>query len=146
MQTLPANIYSVASVREIDRMAIEYKGIPGYTLMQRAGAAAVRAARARYPEAKRWQVICGAGNNGGDGSRGCFPCFLVGRCRVDRLQALVLNTQIRFGRLQAIITHATDSLGFGHFYLFFGVFDFSQSLRSTDPPIRLRHAGLPLFF
>lgn len=67
MQTLPANIYSVASVREIDRMAIEYKGIPGYTLMQRAGAAAVRAARARYPEAKRWQVICGAGNNGGDG-------------------------------------------------------------------------------
>ena len=67
MQTLPANIYSVASIREIDRTAIEVKGIPGYTLMKRAGKAAVRAARERFPNAKRWQVICGAGNNGGDG-------------------------------------------------------------------------------
>ena len=67
MQTLPANIYSVASIREIDRKAIEENGIPGYTLMQRAGSAAVRAARSRFPNATRWQIICGAGNNGGDG-------------------------------------------------------------------------------
>jgi ADP-dependent NAD(P)H-hydrate dehydratase / NAD(P)H-hydrate epimerase len=67
MQTLPANIYSVASIREIDRTAIEDNGIPAYTLMKRAGSAAVRAARERFPNAMRWQVICGAGNNGGDG-------------------------------------------------------------------------------
>jgi hydroxyethylthiazole kinase-like uncharacterized protein yjeF len=67
MQTLPTNIYSVASVREIDRTAIEDHGIPGYTLMTRAGEASVRAARQHFPEAKRWQVVCGAGNNGGDG-------------------------------------------------------------------------------
>jgi NAD(P)H-hydrate epimerase len=67
MQSLPASIYSVASVREIDRTAIEDHGIPGYTLMTRAGAASVRAARQRFPDAKRWQVICGGGNNGGDG-------------------------------------------------------------------------------
>ena len=67
MQTLPANIYSVASVREIDRTAIEDHGIPGYTLMTRAGAASVRAARQHFPDAKRWQIVCGAGNNGGDG-------------------------------------------------------------------------------
>ncbi len=48
-------------------MAIGEHGIPGYTLMSRAGAAAVQAARVRFPGAKRWQVICGAGNNGGDG-------------------------------------------------------------------------------
>jgi len=54
-------------VREIDRCAIEDEGIPGYTLMTRAGAAAVHAARERYPEATRWQVVCGAGNNAGDG-------------------------------------------------------------------------------
>jgi len=64
MQNLPANIYSVAAVREIDRVAIEDNGIPGYTLMKRAGAAAVSAARSRFPSAARWQVICGAGNNG----------------------------------------------------------------------------------
>jgi NAD(P)H-hydrate epimerase len=67
MHSLPANIYSVASVREIDRIAINDHGIAGYLLMKRAATAAVRAARSRFPEAKRWQVICGAGNNGGDG-------------------------------------------------------------------------------
>jgi hydroxyethylthiazole kinase-like uncharacterized protein yjeF len=67
MHSLPANIYSVAAVREIDRVAIEESGIPGYTLMNRAGEAAVLAARNRFPQAVRWQVICGAGNNGGDG-------------------------------------------------------------------------------
>ncbi len=67
MQTLPATIYSVASVREIDRIAIEDNGIPGYTLMTRAGEAALRAARLRFPEARRWQVVCGSGNNAGDG-------------------------------------------------------------------------------
>ncbi len=67
MQKLPGDIYSVESVREMDRTAIEDHGIPGYTLMSRAGAAALRAARQRFPAAKRWQVVCGAGNNGGDG-------------------------------------------------------------------------------
>jgi len=67
MQSLPADIYTVAAVREIDRSAIEDNGIPGYTLMTRAGEASVAAARARFAAARRWQVICGAGNNGGDG-------------------------------------------------------------------------------
>lgn len=67
MTSLPAHVYSIASVREIDRAAIEDAGIPGYTLMVRAGEAAVREARRRYPDAQRWQVVCGAGNNAGDG-------------------------------------------------------------------------------
>ncbi|MDH3757450.1 MAG: NAD(P)H-hydrate dehydratase [Gammaproteobacteria bacterium] len=67
MRTLPNEIYSVATVREIDRSAIEDEGIPGYTLMTRAGAAAVRAAREQFPDETRWQVVCGAGNNAGDG-------------------------------------------------------------------------------
>ena len=67
MDSLPANIYSVAAVRETDRTTIEDHGVPGYTLMTRAGIAAVEAARERFPETSRWQVICGAGNNAGDG-------------------------------------------------------------------------------
>lgn len=67
MQNLPDEIYSVAIVREIDRRAIEDEEIAGYTLMTRAGEAAVKAALERFPEARRWQVICGAGNNAGDG-------------------------------------------------------------------------------
>lgn len=67
MQSLPANIYSVAAVREMDRTTIEDHGVPGYTLMTRAGEAAVAEAVDRFPDASRWQVLCGAGNNGGDG-------------------------------------------------------------------------------
>ncbi len=67
MDSLPANIYSVAAVRETDRTTIEDHGVPGYTLMTRAGIAAVEAARERFPACRRWQVICGAGNNAGDG-------------------------------------------------------------------------------
>lgn len=67
MRSFPTNIYSVASVREMDRVAIEEFGIPGYTLMQRAAAAALNFARDRFPALRRWQVICGSGNNGGDG-------------------------------------------------------------------------------
>jgi NAD(P)H-hydrate epimerase len=67
MNTLPAEIYSVATVREIDRKAIEGEGIPGYTLMTSAGKAAVEATRQRFADTKRWQIVCGAGNNAGDG-------------------------------------------------------------------------------
>ena len=67
MNRLPANIYSVAAVRETDRTTIEDHGVPGYTLMTRAGEAAVAAALARFPSARLWQILCGGGNNGGDG-------------------------------------------------------------------------------
>ena len=67
MNGLPTNVYSVASVREIDRAAIEQAGVAGYVLMERAAAAAVRAALASYPDARRWQIVCGSGNNAGDG-------------------------------------------------------------------------------
>ncbi len=65
--TLPVEVYSVASVRAIDQVAINDAGIGGYTLMMRAGEAALNEALERFPDAKRWQVICGSGNNGGDG-------------------------------------------------------------------------------
>ena len=67
MSSLPDPIYTVESVRAIDRAAIEGEGIPGYTLMTRAGEATLRAARRRFAAARHWQVVCGAGNNAGDG-------------------------------------------------------------------------------
>lgn len=67
MLSLPTNIYSVASVREIDRIAIEDHATPGYDLMTRAAEASLNIARLQFPATKRCQVICGAGNNAGDG-------------------------------------------------------------------------------
>src|SRR3989338_8382196 len=65
--TLPEALYTAAQVRELDRLAIEERGIAGATLMQRAGAAAFELLRVRWPRARRIAVVCGPGNNGGDG-------------------------------------------------------------------------------
>jgi NAD(P)H-hydrate epimerase len=67
MQPLPILIHSTAAIRAADRHAIEVLGIPGYTLMTRAGEAALGALRAQWPLARRILVLCGRGNNGGDG-------------------------------------------------------------------------------
>ena len=64
---LPTALYSSAQVRALDAHAIEALGIPAYTLMKRAGEAALRHLRARYPLAHRIVIACGGGNNGGDG-------------------------------------------------------------------------------
>jgi len=60
-------LYTAGQVRRLDRCAIEGHGIPGMDLMERAGCSAFEAARQAFPAAKRWLVLCGAGNNGGDG-------------------------------------------------------------------------------
>ncbi len=67
MLTVANSVFVPEVVRELDRRAIEDRGIPGYTLMCRAGQAAFAAVRDRYPAAARWVVVCGAGNNAGDG-------------------------------------------------------------------------------
>ncbi len=64
---LPAQLYRAEHVRELDRVAIEDLGIGGWTLMSRAGEAAYRALRARWSEARRITIVCGVGNNAGDG-------------------------------------------------------------------------------
>ncbi len=60
-------LYRAAQVRELDRLAIETFGIPGYTLMCRAGDALLAVVREHFPRAHRLVVLCGPGNNGGDG-------------------------------------------------------------------------------
>ena len=67
MRELPFELYRAAQVRELDRIAIQERGIPGYTLMSRAGEAAFQRLRQRWPNARYITVICGGGNNGGDG-------------------------------------------------------------------------------
>src|SRR3954447_15258281 len=53
-------------MREIDRWAIEERGIPGMELMERAGKAVAREVVALRPDGPV-AVVCGKGNNGGDG-------------------------------------------------------------------------------
>ena len=56
-------------MRELDRRAIEEYGIPGVVLMENAGTAATRAALDMISDVTdpRIVILCGRGNNGGDG-------------------------------------------------------------------------------
>jgi hydroxyethylthiazole kinase-like uncharacterized protein yjeF len=67
MSRLPTAIHSAEQIRAMDRLASERYGIPSYTLMSRAGAYAFKVLRERWPKAKHITVICGSGNNAGDG-------------------------------------------------------------------------------
>ena len=67
MSLLPEKLYTAEQTRALDSVAIEGRGIAGYTLMQRAGAAAFQVLRACWPHVQRISILCGPGNNGGDG-------------------------------------------------------------------------------
>ncbi len=99
---LPVALYSVAQVRDIDARAIA-AGTPGYTLMKRAGEGALRILRSRWPTALRIAVVCGGGNNGGDG-------YVVARfAQAAGLQVKVLAA-VDPGRLKGDAQKACEEL------------------------------------
>jgi NAD(P)H-hydrate epimerase len=65
--TLPQALYRAAQIRTVDRRAMEQYALGDGQLMERAGEAAYRLLRRRWPRARRVAVVCGPGNNGGDG-------------------------------------------------------------------------------
>jgi len=62
-------VATAAEMHELDRRAGDECGIPSLLLMENAGAETVREMLATFPEASRSRVLvlCGRGNNGGDG-------------------------------------------------------------------------------
>ncbi|MCG3171578.1 MAG: Bifunctional NAD(P)H-hydrate repair enzyme Nnr [Pseudomonadales bacterium] len=72
----PPALYTAAEVRALDRAAIDGHGIPGIVLMARAGRALFEVLRAHFPGPQPLYVVCGTGNNGGDG-------FVVARLAAD---------------------------------------------------------------
>jgi NAD(P)H-hydrate epimerase len=56
-------------MHQLDRLTIETYGLPGEVLMENAGAQVVRVLWQEYPDlrARHVAVLCGRGNNGGDG-------------------------------------------------------------------------------
>src|SRR5205085_9474323 len=62
-------VFTAAEMRAVDARAIETLGIPGTRLMENAGAGAAEVIARRFApiRGRRVIVICGKGNNGGDG-------------------------------------------------------------------------------
>jgi ADP-dependent NAD(P)H-hydrate dehydratase / NAD(P)H-hydrate epimerase len=72
-------IVTAAEMREIDRLTSEKFGVPSLKLMENAGMAVAEFVRERYPQASRIAVICGKGNNGGDGFVAARHLHLAGK-------------------------------------------------------------------
>lgn len=60
-------LYTADQVKQGERQAAKLAGIKMYTLMQRAGGAVFREVQKAYPDCEHVIVLCGGGNNGGDG-------------------------------------------------------------------------------
>ena len=67
MLNLPHDLYTAEQTRELDRIVSEQHNISTSKLMARAGAAALVSIKNHWPQAERILVLCGTGNNGGDG-------------------------------------------------------------------------------
>src|SRR6185503_4113445 len=63
-------ILSAAEIRDVDRLTTERYGVPSLTLMENAASSTVAATENKFGAVsdKRVLVICGRGNNGGDGA------------------------------------------------------------------------------
>ncbi len=72
-------------VRELDRRAIQEYGLPGVVLMENAGRGAAELLVQLNPERLRVLILCGPGNNGGDG-------FVIAR----HLQTQGLEVEVLF--------------------------------------------------
>jgi len=67
MNPLPYDLYRAEQVGELDRLAIDYYGISGTALMANAGQVLFDEIRRSWPRLRQLAVLCGGGNNGGDG-------------------------------------------------------------------------------
>ncbi len=97
-------LLSPAQMAAADRAAIE-TGTPGITLMENAGRAVADTVLNRFPDAKRVLVVCGTGNNGGDG-------FVVARLLAERgveVSVELIGSRSRLGGDAALAFEALDA-------------------------------------
>src|SRR6266705_369090 len=110
-------VLNSTQMRDADRRTIEEIGIPSLVLMENAGRQAVAAMEAVYTDLldRQIAVLCGRGNNGGDGfviartlvQRGAdVAVFLIGRVTDVRGDARI-NLEI-LGRLGVTVVEIAD--------------------------------------
>jgi NAD(P)H-hydrate epimerase len=102
-------------VREVDRRALEEYGIPGIVLMENAAGNAARLILDWRPAPGTAAIVCGRGNNGGDGfaiarhlSNAGVAVELFAACDPARLSGDA-GTNYHIARKMAIKCHAFDT-------------------------------------
>ncbi|GGK79535.1 NAD(P)H-hydrate dehydratase [Amphritea balenae] len=95
LSNLPTTLYTAEQTRALDSAAIA-GGVPGFKLMQRAGHGAFDRLRQRWPKVKKLTILCGSGNNGGDG----FVVAVLARQQGLQVQLLCLGGEDFADKLQ----------------------------------------------
>jgi NAD(P)H-hydrate epimerase len=119
-------ITTAAEMREIDRVTTQKYRVPSLILMENAGIGVADFILGRYPRAQRITVICGKGNNGGDG-------FVIARKlhdagRIVEVILLARSSELKgdaaamFERLRAASVEASQEL----------TAEFSHAIASCD--------------
>jgi len=106
LKTLPVDsLVCAAEMRSIEQQAIETGAATGLALMEAAGRAVVQAVFAQWPELAmgphRARILCGPGNNGGDG-------FVIARLLADWGWRVELRFWGQCDRLPPDARHAHD--------------------------------------
>ena len=60
-------VVTAQQMRTIDQWAIKEIGIPGVVLMENAGKVVFKIIKKKFKKQKKIKILCGPGNNGGDG-------------------------------------------------------------------------------
>ncbi|KAF6661552.1 bifunctional ADP-dependent NAD(P)H-hydrate dehydratase/NAD(P)H-hydrate epimerase [Pantoea sp. EKM101V] len=66
-RSLPYSVWPAQAVAQLEQQGADALGITLYELMLRAGQAAYEHLNRHWPDARHWLILCGHGNNGGDG-------------------------------------------------------------------------------
>ena len=101
MEELPEALFSTAQVLDIECRATS--GPVTEPLMERAGRSVLTLLRGRWPRARRVTVICGPGNNGGDG-------YVAARLAREAGMAVQVLSPAPHVRLQGDAAHARGRL------------------------------------
>ena len=67
MLNVPHDLYTSEQIRQLENIAINEHNLPAAELMSRAGSASLDSLKLHWPLAKQILILCGTGNNGGDG-------------------------------------------------------------------------------
>ena len=88
-----------------DRATSERFGVASIDLMRAAAAAVAAFARRQFPQAQRVTVLCGTGNNGGDGM---MAARLLAHAGLDVATLLVSRTPVTWGQLAEVARAIRD--------------------------------------
>ncbi len=84
-QPVEQPLYTAAEIKNIEQQAARTGGYPMYQLMEKAGLACWQYLQQHWQEARKITIICGKGNNAGDG-------FVLARIAVDAGKVVQLLT------------------------------------------------------